>query len=285
MINALQALGILIPTGNDLALTNMVGYFLENLTRKASCSPHSPPKTLAGGLRTAVPAHAQQCRLPRLSSARQPVARRPVPVAIRGMHRPHRLQQQTSRHPTCPRPGQPPTAAAGPQAERNETISAIGEDLFAVAVDQPFRFPAAFTFVLRAFSTLEGLGKGLDPDYSFPQLAQPFGQRLLDLQARCLSVQSWPVMLPGCKLCTQQMQLVAPAVPSRGCAACPAGPLSSTCCAAGPDGQAGLCGRGAQAQRDRGGPGHGQPAAARAAHQQHHQPPGGWHPQAARARA
>ena len=46
------------------------------------------------------------------------------------------------------------------QAERNETLAAIGEDIFAVAVDQPFRFPAAFTFVLRAFSTLEGLGKG-----------------------------------------------------------------------------------------------------------------------------
>ncbi len=36
---------------------------------------------------------------------------------------------------------------------------AIGEDLFAIALDQPFRFPATFTFVLRAFSTLEGLGK------------------------------------------------------------------------------------------------------------------------------
>jgi hypothetical protein len=32
---------------------------------------------------------------------------------------------------------------------------AIGEDLFAIALDQPFRFPATFTFVLRAFSTLE----------------------------------------------------------------------------------------------------------------------------------
>lgn len=29
------------------------------------------------------------------------------------------------------------------------------EDLFAIALDQPFRFPAAFTFVLRAFATLE----------------------------------------------------------------------------------------------------------------------------------
>ena len=35
------------------------------------------------------------------------------------------------------------------QAERQETVAAIGEDLFAIAVDQPFRFPAAFTFVLR----------------------------------------------------------------------------------------------------------------------------------------
>lgn len=34
-------------------------------------------------------------------------------------------------------------------------MSAIGEDLFAIALDQPFRFPAAFTFVLRAFATLE----------------------------------------------------------------------------------------------------------------------------------
>lgn len=38
-------------------------------------------------------------------------------------------------------------------------VQNIGEDLFAIALDQPFRFPATFTFVLRAFSTLEGLGK------------------------------------------------------------------------------------------------------------------------------
>lgn len=30
------------------------------------------------------------------------------------------------------------------------------QDLFAIATDQPFRFPSTFTFVLRAFSTLEG---------------------------------------------------------------------------------------------------------------------------------
>ncbi len=58
----------------------------------------------------------------------------------------------------------------------------IGEDLFAIALDQPFRFPASFTFVLRAFSTLEGIGKALDPKYSFIAVAQPYAQELLDLQ-------------------------------------------------------------------------------------------------------
>ncbi len=51
------------------------------------------------------------------------------------------------------------------QTERQETIARIGEDLFAIATDQPFRLPATFTFVLRAFSTLEGIGKTLNSTY------------------------------------------------------------------------------------------------------------------------
>lgn len=70
------------------------------------------------------------------------------------------------------------------QAERNETIAAIGEDLFAIAIDQPFRFPATFTFVLRAFSTLEGIGKTLSPQYKFSDVAAPYAQRLLDLEGQ-----------------------------------------------------------------------------------------------------
>ncbi|KAI7839932.1 hypothetical protein COHA_006326 [Chlorella ohadii] len=53
------------------------------------------------------------------------------------------------------------------QAQQQEAVSTIGEDLFAIALDQPFRFPAAFTFVLRAFATLEGIGKALDPGFKF----------------------------------------------------------------------------------------------------------------------
>lgn len=71
----------------------------------------------------------------------------------------------------------------GRQAEEQETVAAIGEDLFSIAIDSPFRFPATFTFVLRAFATLEGIGKALDPEFSFAETAAPYAQELLDLQA------------------------------------------------------------------------------------------------------
>lgn len=70
----------------------------------------------------------------------------------------------------------------GPQVKREATISAIGEDLFAIATDQPFRFPSTFTFVLRAFSTLEGVGKTLDKEFSFAKIAAPYAQELLDVR-------------------------------------------------------------------------------------------------------
>lgn len=43
-----------------------------------------------------------------------------------------------------------------PVSDPCHPLDRTGEDLFAIAIDQPFRFPATFTFVLRAFSTLEG---------------------------------------------------------------------------------------------------------------------------------
>ena len=61
-----------------------------------------------------------------------------------------------------------------------QSIEAISDDLYAVAYDQPFRFPATFTFVMRAFSTLEGVGKGLDPDFNFMEAAKPFAAQLMN---------------------------------------------------------------------------------------------------------
>ncbi|XP_015651254.1 protein ACTIVITY OF BC1 COMPLEX KINASE 7, chloroplastic isoform X1 [Oryza sativa Japonica Group] len=58
------------------------------------------------------------------------------------------------------------------------------QDLFAISQDQPFRFPSTFTFVIRAFSTLEGIGYILDPDFSFVKVAAPYAQELLDLKQR-----------------------------------------------------------------------------------------------------
>lgn len=61
----------------------------------------------------------------------------------------------------------------------NQSVSAISDDLYEIAYDQPFRFPATFTFVMRAFSTLEGVGKGLDPEFNFMEVAKPFAMRIM----------------------------------------------------------------------------------------------------------
>lgn len=60
-----------------------------------------------------------------------------------------------------------------------QSIAAISDDLYEVAYNQPFRFPATFTFVMRAFSTLEGVGRGLDPEFNFMEVAQPFAMQLM----------------------------------------------------------------------------------------------------------
>ena len=60
-----------------------------------------------------------------------------------------------------------------------QSVAAISDDLYAVAYDQPFRFPATFTFVMRAFSTLEGVGKGLDPEFNFMEAAKPYADELM----------------------------------------------------------------------------------------------------------
>jgi predicted unusual protein kinase regulating ubiquinone biosynthesis (AarF/ABC1/UbiB family) len=60
-----------------------------------------------------------------------------------------------------------------------QSVSEISDDLYEIAYDQPFRFPATFTFVMRAFSTLEGVGKGLDPEFNFMEVAKPFALQIM----------------------------------------------------------------------------------------------------------
>jgi predicted unusual protein kinase regulating ubiquinone biosynthesis (AarF/ABC1/UbiB family) len=61
----------------------------------------------------------------------------------------------------------------------NQSVAAISDDLYEIAYNQPFRFPATFTFVMRAFSTIEGVGKGLDPEFNFMEVAKPYAMQLI----------------------------------------------------------------------------------------------------------
>ncbi len=60
-----------------------------------------------------------------------------------------------------------------------QSVDVIIDDLYEVAYGRPFRFPATFTFVMRAFSTLQSVGKGLDPDFNFMEVAKPFAIQIM----------------------------------------------------------------------------------------------------------
>ena len=66
------------------------------------------------------------------------------------------------------------------QPFEEQSVDSISEDLYEIAYGQPFRFPATFTFVMRAFSTLEGVGKGLDPEFNFMEVAKPYAVELMN---------------------------------------------------------------------------------------------------------
>eukprot|EP00878_Enallax_costatus_P019345 GHUV01020408.1.p1 GENE.GHUV01020408.1~~GHUV01020408.1.p1 ORF type:complete len:557 (+),score=208.71 GHUV01020408.1:1417-3087(+) len=62
---------------------------------------------------------------------------------------------------------------------RKAILSSIGEDLLLAAADQPFRFPATFTFVVRSFTVLDGIGKSLDARFDISEIAAPYARNLL----------------------------------------------------------------------------------------------------------
>ncbi|MDX2099868.1 MAG: AarF/ABC1/UbiB kinase family protein, partial [Leptolyngbyaceae cyanobacterium bins.59] len=61
----------------------------------------------------------------------------------------------------------------------DQSVDTIIDDLYEVAYGRPFRFPATFTFVMRAFSTLQSVGKGLDPEFNFMEVAKPFAMQIM----------------------------------------------------------------------------------------------------------
>ena len=58
----------------------------------------------------------------------------------------------------------------------------VGADLQTLTENNSFRFPPTFTFVFRAFVSIEGIGKELDPDFDLGKLAQPFLEKFIDQQ-------------------------------------------------------------------------------------------------------
>jgi predicted unusual protein kinase regulating ubiquinone biosynthesis (AarF/ABC1/UbiB family) len=58
-------------------------------------------------------------------------------------------------------------------------MTRAGEDLLVASADKPFRFPATFTFVVRSFTVLDGIGKGLDPRFDISEIAAPYARNLI----------------------------------------------------------------------------------------------------------
>ena len=94
-----------------------------------------------------------------------------------------RLEQQKKEKE---QKGQSYNASFKPQRSKDEAkerrkaiLSNIGEDLLLAASDQPFRFPATFTFVVRSFTVLDGIGKSLDPRFDISEISAPYARELL----------------------------------------------------------------------------------------------------------
>lgn len=92
--------------------------------------------------------------------------------------------------------------------DHQRTLNAIGEDLFTVVNDQSLQLPSTITFVLKAFSTLEGVSYTLDPTFSFLKVAAPYAQELIikreqhrtqrleDLRKQADDVRTWTTSMP-----------------------------------------------------------------------------------------
>eukprot|EP00238_Polyblepharides_amylifera_P006966 CAMPEP_0196574902 /NCGR_PEP_ID=MMETSP1081-20130531/4506_1 /TAXON_ID=36882 /ORGANISM="Pyramimonas amylifera, Strain CCMP720" /LENGTH=729 /DNA_ID=CAMNT_0041893047 /DNA_START=269 /DNA_END=2458 /DNA_ORIENTATION=+ len=74
-------------------------------------------------------------------------------------------------------------AQMGKTPEGGNIKSSLGADLQTLTDNKDgtvFRFPSTFTFIFRAFASVDGIGKGLDKDYDLGKLAQPFIEKFTE---------------------------------------------------------------------------------------------------------
>jgi len=60
------------------------------------------------------------------------------------------------------------------KAYRRAKRAKLGRDLFSCGTETPLLLPAKYTFIYRAFISLDGIGKALDPAYDLNKLAKPY---------------------------------------------------------------------------------------------------------------
>ena len=142
-----MALKVVVPSGGDLvSIRRAVAFFLDNLAKQTEARGSSCRcEAVTGRLTLIAPAAARGARQDR----GRPVCHRPGPAL------------QVSRH-LC-------LCAAGLQAR---TLCVLGLPPAPQKVAPP---PPPC-------STLEGIGKALDPDYKFTVVATPYAQELLSIQ-------------------------------------------------------------------------------------------------------
>ncbi len=67
---------------------------------------------------------------------------------------------------------------------REVDMSEAGQDVMKLLYGQPFHVPAQFAFTGRAVGTLLGVSTGLSPDFNFLEVATPYAQRFIGLDAK-----------------------------------------------------------------------------------------------------